>query len=73
MNFRTYFTDGYDYNDDFIGNNEDFPISGLFKPAYWSFGPGFYWKKSKNLNVNISPLTAKFTFIMDEIFTINDD
>lgn len=73
MNFKTQFTDGYDYNDDFVGNNEDFPIAGLFKPAYWSFGPGFYWKKSKNFNVNISPLTAKFTFIFDEIFTINDD
>lgn len=73
MNFKTQFTDGYDYNDDFVGDNENFPIAGLFKPAYWSFGPGFYWKKNKNFNVNISPLTAKFTFILDEIWTINDD
>ncbi|MCK4562972.1 MAG: hypothetical protein KAT78_08705, partial [Flavobacteriaceae bacterium] len=73
MNFKTQFTDGYDYNDDFVGDNENFPIAGLFKPAYWSFGPGIYWKKSNNFNVNIAPLTAKFTFIFDEIFTINDD
>ncbi len=73
MNFKTQFTDGYDYNDDFVGDNENFPIAGLFKPAYWSFGPGLYWKKSNNFNVNISPLTAKFTFIVGEIFTINDD
>lgn len=73
MNFRTQFSDAYDYNDDFIGINENFPTAGFFKPAYWSFGPGFLWKKSNKLNVNIAPLSSKFTFITDEIFTINDD
>ncbi|MCX7551096.1 DUF3078 domain-containing protein [Xanthomarina sp. F2636L] len=73
MNFRTQFSDGYDYNGDFVGENEDFPTSGFFKPAYWSFGPGFLWKKSKNLSVNIAPVTSKFTFITSEIYTINDD
>ena len=73
MNFRTQFSDGYDYNDDFVGDNESFPTGGFFKPAYWSFGPGFLWKKSNNLNVNIAPLTSKFTFITSEIYTINDD
>ncbi|WP_067144913.1 DUF3078 domain-containing protein [Pseudotamlana agarivorans] len=73
MNFKTQFTDGYDYNDDFMGDNELYPTSGFFKPAYWSFGPGFLWKKSNNLNVNIAPLSSRFTFITDEIFTINDD
>ncbi|MDO6760534.1 DUF3078 domain-containing protein [Tamlana sp. 2_MG-2023] len=73
MNFKTQFSDGYDYNDDFMGDNENYTTSGFFKPAYWSFGPGFLWKKSNNLNVNIAPLTSRFTFISDEIFTINDD
>ncbi len=78
MNFRTQFTDGYVYEDDFIAqnptfNNEDFPTSGFFKPAYWSFGPGLLWKKNDNLYVNFSPLTAKFTFITSEIFSYNDD
>ena len=74
MNFRTQFTDGYDYNDDIlVADNEDFPTSGLFKPAYWSFGPGFLWKKSDNLNVNISPLTSKLTFLTSEVFSVNDD
>lgn len=73
MNFKTQFTDGYDYNDDFAGENEDFPTSGFFKPAYWSFGPGFLWKKSDNLNINFAPATSKFTFITSEVFTINDD
>jgi len=73
MNFRTQFSNGYDYNDDFIGDNEDFPTSGFFKPAYWSFGPGFLWKKSQNFHANFSPLTSKFTLITSEIYTINDD
>ncbi|WP_298531361.1 DUF3078 domain-containing protein [uncultured Algibacter sp.] len=73
MNFRTQFSNGFNYNEDFAGNNEDFPTSGFFKPAYWTFGPGFLWKKSNTLNVNFAPLSSKFTFIKDEIFTINDD
>ncbi len=78
MNFKTQFTDGYDYEDDYldqnpVGDNEDFPTSGFFKPAYWSFGPGFLWKKNPNLYVNISPITAKFTFISGEVFNYNDD
>lgn len=73
MNFRTQFSEGYDYNDDFIGDNETYPTSGFFKPAYWSFGPGFLWKKSKNLSANFAPVTSKFTFITSEVYTINDD
>ena len=78
MNFKTQFTDGYDYEDDFIDqnptlSNEDFPTSGFFKPAYWSFGPGLLWKKNDNLYFNISPLTAKFTFITSEIYSYNEN
>ena len=74
LNFRNQFTNGYDYEDDFIngGSNEDYATSGLFKPAYLSFGPGALWKKNDNLYVNISPITSKFTIISDEIFTYNE-
>lgn len=73
MNFRTQFSDGYVYDDDFAGDNEDFPTSGFFKPAYWSFGPGFLWKKNSNLSANFAPLSSRFTFLTSEIFTLNDD
>lgn len=78
MNFKTQFSEGYDYEDAYLdqnpgASNEDFPTSGFFKPAYLSFGPGLLWKKDDNLNVNFAPLTAKFTFITSEIFTYNDD
>ena len=78
MNFKTQFTDGFAYDDDYLdqnpgSDNEDFPTSGFFKPAYLSFGPGLLWKKNSNLYVNISPVTAKFTFITSEIFTYDED
>ena len=78
MNFNTQFTDGYDYEDDFIDqnptlSNEDFTTAGFFKPAYWSFGLGLLWKKNDYLNVNFSPLAIKYTFINSEVFTYNDD
>ena len=78
MNFKTQFIDGYKYNDDYLDqnpgdDNENYPTSGFFKPAYWSFGPGLLWKKNDKLHVNFAPLTAKFTFISGEIFTLNDD
>jgi len=37
--------------------------TGFFSPGYLTFGPGFYWKKSENLKVNLAPLTSKFTFV----------
>lgn len=85
MNFKTQFTDSYDYEDDFLDqnenpgdpyygfDNEDFATSGFFKPAYWQFGPGMLWKKSDNLSVNIAPLTSKLTFLTSEKFSYNDD
>ncbi len=78
LNFRTQFTNGYVYEDDYLdqnpgASNEDFPTSGLFKPAYLQFGPGFLWKKSDNLYVNFAPATARFTIITSEVFTYNDD
>jgi len=37
--------------------------SHFFSPAYFQVGPGMLWKKSDNLNVNISPAAAKMTYI----------
>lgn len=67
-NFRTQFTDGYNYDKD---AKSMYATSGLFKPAYLTFGPGMLWKKSDNLKFNIAPLTSKITYIGDEIFLYN--
>jgi len=38
----------------------------FFSPAYFQFGPGMLWKKSDNLNVNISPVAAKLIVVHGE-------
>ncbi|RAV28349.1 DUF3078 domain-containing protein [Sinomicrobium soli] len=65
-NFRTQFTDGYDYDKP---DYKDNPTSGFFKPAYLTFGPGMLWKKSDNLKFNLAPVTSKMTFLSGEVFT----
>ncbi len=70
LNFLTQFTNGYDYVTD---PNQNYQTSGLFAPAYLSFGPGMLWKKSDNLKVNIAPATAKLTFLGSEVFTFDKD
>ncbi|QLE01227.1 DUF3078 domain-containing protein [Galbibacter sp. BG1] len=70
LNFRTQFTDGYNYKEDEDG---EFPVSGLFKPAYLTFGPGLEWKKSENLKFNLAPATSKMTFISDDLWVYDDD
>lgn len=37
--------------------------SHFFSPAFFQIGPGMLWKKSDNLNVNISPAAAKITTV----------
>lgn len=37
--------------------------SHFFSPVYFQAGPGMLWKKSDNLNVNISPAAAKMTYV----------
>jgi hypothetical protein len=40
--------------------------SHFFSPVYFQAGPGFLWKKSDNLNVNISPAAAKLIMVHKE-------
>lgn len=60
-NFQTQFSNGYTYD----GDNRTLQ-SALFAPAYLTFGPGFAYKKSDNLRVNISPLASRFTFVTND-------
>ena len=61
LNFKTQFSKGYDYKP-----TPRLAISDFFAPAYLSFGPGMLWKKSDNININIAPASARFTFVSDE-------
>lgn len=63
LNFRTQFTTGYIYGKDVNDLETRTENTEFFSPAYLTFGPGLYWKKSDNLKVNLAPLTSKFTFV----------
>ncbi|WP_322969114.1 DUF3078 domain-containing protein [Faecalibacter sp. LW9] len=61
LNFKTQFTAGYDYSTD-----PKTKISSFMAPAYLSFGIGMDYKPNDNFQVNIHPLTARVTFVLDE-------
>lgn len=59
-NFRTQYTKGFDYRP-----TPKILVSEFLSPAYLAFGPGMLWKKSDELNFNIAPATARYTFVND--------
>ena len=61
LNFKTQFTDGFDYK-----KTPKVKTSAFLAPGYLSFGPGMWWKKSDNFKINLAPLTSKITMVSDE-------
>ena len=57
-NFKSQYSDGFDYK-----KEPKVLVSELLSPAYLTFGPGLLWKKSDNINLNIAPATARYTFV----------
>ncbi|MBB1138292.1 DUF3078 domain-containing protein [Myroides sp. WP-1] len=61
LNFRTQFTDGYNYP------NTDDPVSRWLAPAYLYVGVGGEYMDSKTgIKYYVSPLTYKATFVNDQ-------
>ncbi len=61
FNFKTQFTDGFNYP------NRDTPISRLMAPGYLFLGGGAeYGKNLEKFSIYLSPLTFKATFVLDE-------
>lgn len=65
LNFKTQFTEGFDYavQDSITGDYKK--ISDFMAPGYLSFGLGIDYKPNENLQVNFHPLTSRFTFVTD--------
>ena len=63
MNFRTQFTNGYNYPDDST------VISAFMAPGYLLFAAGIDYKPNKNLSVFFAPITSKTTFVTNEILS----
>lgn len=60
MNFKTQFTNGFNYPDDSA------IISGFMAPAYLLFAAGIDYRPNKNLSVFFAPLTSKTTFVRNQ-------
>lgn len=58
-NFRTQFAEGWDAKHTVITSN-------FFAPAYTSLGFGLDYIPTKNVSINVSPLTGKVTMVRDE-------
>jgi hypothetical protein len=59
FNFKTQFTDGFNYPD------KTNIISTHFAPAYITLAIGLDYKPNPNFSAFIAPLTSKFTFVTD--------
>ncbi len=61
LKFSTQMARGYDYSVDSTNY-----ISKFMAPAYLDFGPGVAYKIPDWLTINLSPLTARMTFVNDQ-------
>jgi hypothetical protein len=66
MNFRTQFSQGYDYS---IPNWESQPTSNRFSPAYLTLALGLEYREGTKYSLFFSPVAARFTFA-DKYYTL---
>lgn len=70
FNFQTQFAKGYRFGRDANGSPNRTEKSRFFSPATVQLGVGMYWKKSKDLWVNVAPMTGKL-ILVNRRFTEN--
>ncbi len=64
-NFRSQFTDGYDYNE-----TPKQRISDWFAPALFTLAPGVDWTPTPYLSVFISPISGRWTVVANHPFEL---
>ncbi len=62
LGFNTQFAEGYDRP----GEDDRLKISNFMAPGYLSFSLGMDYKPSEVFSLFLSPLSSKFTFVLDE-------
>jgi hypothetical protein len=67
VNFRTQFTDGFNY--DYRGKGLQKRISGLFAPAYLTIAPGVTWKPTSYFSVFVSPVSARWIIVTNNPYS----
>lgn len=63
VNFKTQFTDGYDYPNDSV------KISTFLAPGYLLGAVGMDYKPIPNFGLFLSPVTSKSTFVLDDVLS----
>ena len=62
LGFNTQFAEGYDNP----GEDDRLKISNFMAPGYLSFSLGMDYKPSEAFSLFLSPLSSKFTFVLDD-------
>jgi hypothetical protein len=62
LSFRTQFAPGYDNP----GEDDRIKISDFMSPGYLNLALGMDYKPNKHLSLFLSPISTKFTFVLDE-------
>ena len=62
FSFRTQFAQGYDNP----GEDDRLKISDFMSPGYLNLSLGMDYKPNKHLSLFLSPISTKFTFVLDE-------
>ena len=70
VNFKTQWTKGYRFRKNSEGEEERTELTRFFSPAYLQVGVGLYWKKNKDLWVNMAPITGRLIMV-NRFFTDN--
>ena len=70
INFKTQWTKGYRFRKNSEGQEERTELTRFLSPAYLQIGVGLYWKKNKDLWINIAPVTGRL-IIVNRFFTNN--
>ena len=70
INFKTQWTKGYRFRKNSEGQEERTELTRFFSPAYLQVGVGLYWKKNKDLWVNMAPITGRLIMV-NRFFTDN--
>lgn len=70
VNFRTQFTQGYNYTTDTNGKEIREEFTNFMSPGYLTVGPGLLWKKRDDFKFNLAPLTSKMTFVDDSYTSV---
>ncbi|HBH23233.1 MAG TPA: hypothetical protein DDY13_07395 [Cytophagales bacterium] len=65
LNFLTQFADGFRYEDDTNGNEQEILISRFFAPAFITTSYGFQYQPKDFFKVRLSPFSPRFTIVSD--------